>query len=70
MEEAKKATWIEELKRVEERAARRETRKKIVLALLQQCKDEGLTVDEVEMLCKEVVIRAKGTTLRGGLTIE
>ena len=70
MEEAKKATWIEELKRVEERAARRETRKKIVLALLQQCKDEGLTVDEVEMLCKEVVIRAKGTTLRDGLTIE
>lgn len=70
MEEAKKATWIEELERVEERAARRETRKKIALALLQQCKDEGLTVDEVEMLCKEVIIRAKGTTLRDGLTIE
>lgn len=69
MKEVKKVTYIEALKRIDEKAAQREIRKRIALALLQQCKDEGLTVDEVEMVCQEAVRRVKQATLRDGLTI-
>lgn len=48
-----------------------EKKKKIVLALLQQCKDEGLTVKQVESVC-ETAAKVAGavTSLRAGITPE
>ena len=44
-------------------------KKKVVLALLQQCKDEGMTVEDVEDICKWATYKARQTTLHGGLTL-
>lgn len=44
-------------------------KKKVVLALLQQCKDEGMTVEDVEDICKRATYKARQTTLQGGLTL-
>ena len=46
-----------------------EKEEKIVLALLKQCKDEGMTVDDVKRICDRAVLKAQKTTLREGLTL-
>jgi len=48
----------------------RQRKKKIVLALLQQCKDEGMTVNDVADICKWATDKAQQATLRGGLALE
>lgn len=53
------------------RRSRAERRKKIVSALLEQCRDEGMTVQDVQVICKAAAIRAaSSTTLRAGLALE
>lgn len=48
-----------------------EKKKKIVLALLQQCKDEGLTVKQVESVCETAAkVAGNVTSLRAGITHE
>ena len=39
-------------------------------ALLQQCKDEGMTVNDVADICKWATDKAQQATLRGGLALE
>ena len=48
----------------------RQRKKKIVLALLQQCKDEGMTVNDVADICNWATDKAQQATLRGGLALE
>ena len=45
-------------------------KRKIVLALLQQCKDEGLSVSDVNDICVWARCQALKATLRDGLILE
>ena len=45
-------------------------KRKIVLALLQQCKDEGLSVSDVNDICVWARCQALEATLRDGLILE
>lgn len=51
------------------RQAKAEKLEKIVLTLLQQCKDEGLTVSDVKHVCDVASGRALDATLHDGLTL-
>lgn len=44
-------------------------KRKIVLALLRQCKDEGLSVSDVNDICIRARYHALKASLRDGLTI-
>ena len=58
---------LEDLKRRDERDAHL---KKFALALLQQCKDENLTMKELDSVVSTIKYYADRTTLRDGLTLE
>lgn len=45
-------------------------KRKIVLALLRQCKDEGLSVSDVNDICSWARYQVLNATLRDGLTLE
>lgn len=51
------------------RQAKTEKLEKIVLTLLQQCKDEGLTVSDLKLVCEMASRRVLDATLREGLAL-
>lgn len=58
------------LENLRARDTKRKACKKIALALLQQCKDEGLTVGDLECVFEIARSRGMETTLHAGLTLE
>lgn len=58
--------YLRELKIRDEKELKK---RKIVLALLQQCKDEGLSVSDVNDICIRARYHALKASLRDGLTI-
>ena len=59
--------YLRELKIRDEKELKK---RKIVLALLQQCKDEGLSVADVNDICMWARCQALKATLRDGLILE
>lgn len=57
---------LELLKQQDERKARL---MEFALTLLQQCKDENLTMKELDSVMSTIKYYADGTTLRDGLTL-
>lgn len=68
--EVKKVNDETLLENLRARDTKRKACKKIALALLQQCKDEGLTVGDLECVFEIARSRGMETTLRAGLTLE
>ena len=62
----KEKEYLEDLKR---RDARKAHLKNFVLILLQQCKDENLTMEELDSVISAIKDYAEKTTLRDGLTL-
>lgn len=60
----------EHLRELEIRDEKERKKRKIVLALLQQCKDEGLSVADVNDICVWARCQALKATLRDGLILE
>lgn len=58
------------LEELRERDRKQQVCQKIALALLQQCKDEGLTVGDLECLFEIARARSMDTTLHAGLALE
>lgn len=61
---------MDALSKICEQYSKREERlEKIALALLEQCKSEGLSVSDVEDVCNSMVHHLSSTSLRDGLTL-
>lgn len=57
------------LQKIEQRRSREEHIKKFALTLLEQCKSENLSMQELDIVLEHMRTKASKTTLRAGLAI-